>query len=531
MTITPKWSSSLILRAFVAVALLAPVRIVSAEGDPGDIARAGFEAVYRWDVAAAEEACARLQREYPDFMDPLPLKALIAYYRGDYAEAARLCAECEDLCKGLLKQEIAGIRAASEKAPKFEEIRGGHFILRYCKGPDEVMALYAMPVLEAARAGLGAVLNYLPGELVIVEIYPDLDSFILASGLTRNDISTSGTVAICRWGKIMICSPRLYLRGYAWRDTLAHEYVHYCIVRISGNMAPVWLHEGLAKHLESRWRSEASHELSPAMQTLLSDALREGKLVLLEEMHPSLAKLGDRSKTTLAFAEVHAMVRMMEKAAGVGAFRSVLDEVKGGADARAAFEKAAGIEGGTLWDCWVEWMRSEPAETVAGLRPTRPQVAEGTDAEPVEESLESLDAETARNFTILGDMLRCVSPEAAVIEYRKARGACAAPNLGLLIRLSRTLLESGESEEALREASGALRMFPQDVSIQAVAGRAHLAAGRFTEARDALLEAVGVNPFDPTIHRDILQACAQLEDEDGAAREKRALEIILGPRP
>ena len=48
----------------------------------------------------------------------------------------------------------------------------------------------------------------------------------------------------------MAVTPRALLRGYPWRDTLAHEYVHLVISRLSHNRVPVWLHEGLAEHVQ-----------------------------------------------------------------------------------------------------------------------------------------------------------------------------------------------------------------------------------------------------------------------------------------
>jgi hypothetical protein len=50
-------------------------------------------------------------------------------------------------------------------------------------------------------------------------------------------------------------SPRVLLYGYGWLDTAVHEYVHYLVTIRTRNKAPVWLQEGLAKLLETRWRS------------------------------------------------------------------------------------------------------------------------------------------------------------------------------------------------------------------------------------------------------------------------------------
>ena len=47
----------------------------------------------------------------------------------------------------------------------------------------------------------------------------------------------SGTIAICKYNKLMFTSPKAMLRGYEWLDTLSHEYVHFVISVIS-NLLP-----------------------------------------------------------------------------------------------------------------------------------------------------------------------------------------------------------------------------------------------------------------------------------------------------
>ena len=55
--------------------------------------------------------------------------------------------------------------------------------------------------------------------------------------------------------ELMVVSPRATIFGYPWMDTLAHEYTHLLVSRISHDTVPVWLQEGLARFEQSRWRS------------------------------------------------------------------------------------------------------------------------------------------------------------------------------------------------------------------------------------------------------------------------------------
>ena len=87
-----------------------------------------------------------------------------------------------------------------------------------------------------------------------MEIFPTTATFYPASSLSTRDIEVSGAIGICKFNKIMLLSPRNLARGYRWTDALSHEYIHYILVHLSGNRAPIWLHEGIAKYFEDVWR-------------------------------------------------------------------------------------------------------------------------------------------------------------------------------------------------------------------------------------------------------------------------------------
>src|SRR5207245_617002 len=83
---------------------------------------------------------------------------------------------------------------------------------------------------------------------------------------------------LCKYNRLMITSPRALLRGYAWLDTLSHEFVHYLVTRKGRNAVPIWLQEGLAKFLETRWRGAPGLAVDEMSTTLLTTAARDRKL-------------------------------------------------------------------------------------------------------------------------------------------------------------------------------------------------------------------------------------------------------------
>ena len=84
----------------------------------------------------------------------------------------------------------------------------------------------------------------------------------------------------------MIVSPRALVAGYPWLDTLTHEYTHYVVTRISHNTVPIWLHEGIAKFEERRWRGPSGGGLTPAMEHLLATGIAHKQLITFERDAP-----------------------------------------------------------------------------------------------------------------------------------------------------------------------------------------------------------------------------------------------------
>ena len=128
--------------------------------------------------------------------------------------------------------------------------------MRYADGLDAILVAYALQAMAAADEVLTRELGVrVPGP-VRLEIFPDPSALAAVSRLSLEAIQRTGTIALCKWDRLMVTSPRALVRGYPWMDTIAHEYVHLVLSRASRDQAPVWFHEGMAKFFERRWRGE-----------------------------------------------------------------------------------------------------------------------------------------------------------------------------------------------------------------------------------------------------------------------------------
>ena len=105
-----------------------------------------------------------------------------------------------------------------------------------------------------------------------------------ASGIPPEAVRTTGVIALSKWSRLLITSPRATAGGYGWMDA-AHEYIHLVVSLRTKDKAPVWLQEGLAKYLENAWREDHGPYLSQQQQTLLAEALKQGSLFLLQSLN------------------------------------------------------------------------------------------------------------------------------------------------------------------------------------------------------------------------------------------------------
>ena len=218
---------------------------------------------------------------YPRTPRVLELEVLAAFYAGDYASAAAGVAELRESPNS--PTHLGGmadlIVDTYEATRGYETAKYGNFEVLYQPGPDEILVPYAIDTLKAAAEAMEIELGVKMVSPIRLEIYPDAESLARVSTLSVDAIRKTGTIALCKWGRLMIASPRALMRGYPWLDTIAHEYVHLLIIKATLDRTPVWLQEGLAKLLETRWRlPQTQLPIDPASSRLLLGAVQADEL-------------------------------------------------------------------------------------------------------------------------------------------------------------------------------------------------------------------------------------------------------------
>jgi len=245
-----------------------------------------------WRVSEAEGALKRLVAAGVTSPRLDFARGRLQILRGEYAEAVRSLEKARSVGPLALHfEELARATAQETRGYVTRPTADGHFVIVHEPGADELLLPYLEHVLARSWTSLTERLNFVPEGPIRIEIYPRVDVLGAVSPLTVDEIRTSGTIALCKYNRLMVTSPRDMVYGYPWADTVAHEFVHLLITQQTYNQVPIWLHEGLAKYLETAWRDSGRPTLERRSEDRLAKAVAERELITFEEMSPSMAKL------------------------------------------------------------------------------------------------------------------------------------------------------------------------------------------------------------------------------------------------
>lgn len=459
----------------------------------------------------------------PESQDVKWLQAELAFQIGDYVgSVAALTGVRDDVMDGMAgtTRKLAASTLAITKSFAETTSPEGHFAIRYAPGPDAAIAGLAGEILDRAWSVVGDDLGLSPSDVIRVEILAEPADLAKLSPLTEAEIENTGTIALSKYGKLMLVSPRATLFGYPWMDTLAHEYTHLVVSRISHDSVPVWMQEGIARFEQTRWRRPPEVALTSAEHGLLSNALRKGRLIALDDMHPSMAKLPSQDAAALAYAEVYSLVGWIHASAGYQGIRAALVAQRDGKSARRAVSDAAGIPWPSVEQQWRAQLRAGDVKARGG-RPIRFK-RRGVDSENVAIAAVPL---RARKFARLAGMLRANGQlHGAAIEYEKAL-ASGGPEPFVVGKLARTLVELGRYDRAIELAAPLAASDDHDAVAALTLGIAYSAKHAWPEAMSAYEQALRTSPFDPQTRCGLAEVYNRAKDAR-AKREREACALL-----
>jgi tetratricopeptide (TPR) repeat protein len=514
-----KFTLFIAVLAVLQFSMIAQRAIATAWPETLELLKAKLE---RWDVEEVWPAVQEALAKQPQDADLMETAAQIAFHRGDYQQALRLIKQSMELSGE--DQNRRGLALFVEQtinvlAP-FQRYETPHFIIFLNGSQDGILLDYLTDALEKTYATMALQYGFRPRKKVRVELFPDTKAFYQASTLSVRDIEVTGAVGLTKFNKLQFLSPRALIHGYRWLDAISHEYMHYLIVKMTANNAPIWFHEGLSKYEETRWRDGPTY-LSPLYRTLLAQAQADQKLIGFSRMEPSLIHLETAEEVQLAYAQAASAIEFIINNVGYEGLKQVMNAMarsrkKGAGD---AIKEVLGLEISDFEEQWARFLASKELEPLAGARVYSYRVKEGkVDAQRMD--LQEIKSLVARNRAHLGDRLKERGrTSAAVLEYRRALSE-TQDSVPVMNRLSSALIDLDRDQDALNVLKRILELAPDHPTPYTQLGQVYLKRNDFEQAKVAFEESIQINPFNPEVHVGLANAYAILGDSVGSAKEK-----------
>jgi tetratricopeptide (TPR) repeat protein len=484
-----------------------------------------------WQTTEARENFDQLENDNRGKITHELVRGRLLLFEGRYTESVAAF----DLVKSKDSQALSVMGLVVQQAyDTHEALKGmqeevsddGRFLVRYFK-TDQMLIPYLIEVLQKADRALSKDFDYVPPGRVLVEIYPTSDYLAKVSSLSETDIETSGTIALCSDNRLMFTSPRGLARGYGWRDTVTHEFVHYYVTKYSANTVPIWLHEGIAKFQEVRWRRPPGAHLAAPQEDLLARSLKTNQLITFDQMHPSMAKLPSQTAASLAFAEVHTVLYFLYERKGYQGIRLLLQALKANFEMDDALMQSFGFNLQGLWDAWLIFMRAKGLKEHPGLVQRSLKFKRPGEEEEPEAEYDSIENKEVKDWAHIGELLRARGRLIAALRmYQKAARQGGNAHLVIQNGMAAILLALKKPVEIPSLLQTVIDYYPSFFTSYLHLGKAFMALNEPERAILAFEEAVGINPFHPEPHQALIRLYKATGHYELLAREKRVLEMM-----
>ena len=486
------------------------------------------------EMGKALERAMRLLRAYQpkqvfdhlattDFPEPLEnlLMGWAYHQQGDYDAASTFFQKVDqEELKGdrYFANRLEELRKTADELKSFAVFETENFSFRYRVGADKVM-LYLLPeIMERVYVKFSKLFHYTRDEKIIVELMPNYRLFSYASALSKTQIETTGTIALCVENRLVVLTPRRVLQGYYWPDVIAHEFVHYILTKQSSDHVPLWMQEGVAKYFEGRWDQDDINPLGEALESSLAFAIKEDILLTVDQMMPSFAALPTAAMARQAYAQTTAMIDYLCKRNGEDIVYQIVSGLKDQPNLDTVMMTQMGEDFAAFEKGWRQWLKEQPYRIHRPGLMEEEQALSLLDEDAAVEQIQSLEEgnQEQKKHLRLGDLLLERSRyRAALKQYQKTIADQEILDRQVVLRLLECYRNLGQQQDIVNVIDRYVLDLERDTTMLIRKAQAQIASDKQAEAEVLLERAIRINPFNPEIYKLLLGM-----ELDGEEKEK-----------
>lgn len=401
----------------------------------------------------------------------------------------------------------------------YERYESEHFVL-FLKGKDIILKELALKNLEKIYEVYTEKFKVKLNDKIRVEIYNKKEEFCNASTLPEEIVNRTGVVGICKFNRIMILSPENLPYGYRWIDTLAHEFIHFLLNRITDFKYPLYLHEGTARYFDTLYRSSVPLCFTPGNIKELLEAKRNNQLIPFENFSGSLVYLESSRQVELAFIELSSFVDYLINNFGEQKFIDFISNYSKFKDEKTLYKKIFNRDYRELIDAWIN--RIEEKRELVDKYPGALVDVKILDSQ-VERELITLDV---YQHIELGDkLLKRKEYKSALYQYKKSQQQ-QPYNPIVMTRIGRVLKLLRKYEEAEEILKQCISVNPNFATAYELLIELYYETSRYSDALKYYSELLQINPFNYKIRKIIAEIYYNLGRLQEALDEYKLISIL-----
>ncbi len=461
-----------------------------------------------------------------------------------------------------------------EHLDKYESLETKHFILRFDKKNDRVLANFMAVYLEDIYKDLAAQFDYAPAGPFQIQIFMKHEMF---SGrvVAVPDLHTIGA---CTGPLVAMVSPRdtsKTTKLFNWNRVIRHELVHVFNLEQTKGKVPHWFTEGLAVRYEGP-------NIPPSWHALLADKYNADDLLNLDNILLGFIRPRSPLQWQQAYLQSLLYVEYLTKTHGEKSIGKMLSAFQEGLDTGPALEKACTVKKDAFEKGYraflgekVKNIPARPAQKEMTLKQLRNAHAKNPDdadlaAQLAEKSFfigkkkdaKDLAEKVLRNMprhptaayvkaltlidekrfedayslldSVVTDELKETKPlellaklqleakkEAQAVRTCERARKIDPHDPTWIVKLGKLYVKTGQKDKLLEIFEEVARVDPDDLSPRKTLAKHYLELGKHAEAERYARMGLEIDVLDAECQRIILEALAGLNRQDEADRLKK----------